>query len=421
MSRNRLTWAGMVLVAAVAAIAAFAAAPTPAASRPAAKEADPDVAAICGAVNAFAFDLYAQLAAEKGNLFYSPQSISAALTMTWAGARGETAAQMARTLRMPAERLAMPGAIHAANAKLLAGLAGTREKQGYELSVANALWGEKGYPWLPDFPAVLKTNYNAGLEEVSFAADAEGARKTINAWAEKQTRGKIKDLIPPGVLDSLTRLVLTNAIYFKGDWASPFKKDATKDADFFAAGGQKVAAPMMNRTGHFGYLDGGELQALEMPYKGDALSMVVLLPKAKDGLPALEKKLSAENAAAWIAKLQKRQVQVALPRFTTTAQFMLNKTLSAMGMADAFDAGKADFSGMDGQKDLSISAVIHKAFVDVNEEGTEAAAATGVVMTLMAMPAPPVEFRADHPFVFLIRDTRSGCILFVGRVANPKA
>jgi len=254
---------------------------------------------------------------------------------------------------------------------------------------------------------------------VNFATDAEGARKTINAWVEKQTRDKIKDLIQPGVLDSLTRLVLTNAIYFKGDWASPFKKDGTKDGDFFAADGQKVAAPMMHQTGHFGYLDGGELQALEMPYKGDALSMVVLLPKAKDGLPALEKKLSATSAVVWIAGLRKQQVQVAMPRFTTTAEFMLKETLSAMGMTDAF-SDRADFSGMDGVKDLFISAVIHKAFVDVNEEGTEAAAATAVVMKSTGMPAPPVEFRADHPFVFLIRDTRSGCILFVGRMANPK-
>jgi serpin B len=178
---------------------------------------------------------------------------------------------------------------------------------------------------------------------------------------------------------------------------------------------------MMHQTGHFGYLDGGELQALEMPYKGDALSMVVLLPKAKDGLPALEKNLSAASAAAWIAGLQKQQVLVAMPKFTTTAEFMLKKTLSAMGMTDAFDVGKADFSGMDGRKDLFISAVIHKAFVDVNEEGTEAAAATAVVLKSTGMPAPPVEFRADHPFVFLIRDTRSGCILFVGRMVNPKA
>jgi len=419
MPQNGFVCAGLALLAGLAVILA-AAAPTPAAPRTRAKEVDADVAAISGAVNGFAFDLYAQLAAEKGNLFYSPQSISTALTMTWAGARGETAAQMAKVLRLPADRLAKPESIHAANAKLLAGLSGTREKQGYELAAANALWGQKGYTWLPDFLGCLKTNYSAGLEEVDFVRDTEGARKTINGWVEKETRDKIKDLIQQGVLTVDTRLVLTNAIYFKGDWASPFKKTSTTDQDFFAAGGEKVSAPMMNQTGRFGYLDGGEFQALEMPYKGNALSMVVLLPKARDGLAALEKTLSAENAAAWTAKIRKQEVQVTVPKFTTTAQFMLKDTLSAMGMTDAFSS-KADFSGMDGQKDLFISAVIHKAFVDVNEEGTEAAAATAVVIERMAMPAPPVKFRADHPFVFLIRDTQSGCILFVGRVANPKA
>lgn len=425
MWRNPMV-TGLVLALVLAAVAApleAARAKQKAPASPApVKDTDPDKAAIAQAVNQFTFDLYARLAAKEGNLFCSPQSISTALTMTWAGARTETAAEMAKVLRLPADRLARPASIHAANAKLLAGLSGTREKQGYELAVANALWGQRGCKWAPDFLSVLKTGYGAGLEEVDFAADTEGARKTINAWVEKQTRDKIKDLIPPGILDDLTRLVLTNAIYFKGDWAEPFKKDETKDEDFFAAGGAKAPAPMMHQKKHFNYFDGGDFQALEMPYKGEALSMVVLLPKAKDGLTALEKSLSAEKVAEWLAKLRSTEVQVALPKFKTTAQFELNKVLVAMGMPHAFDipAGSADFSGMDGTKLLYISAVVHKAFVEVNEEGTEAAAATAVVMALRGMPAPPPEFRADHPFVYLIRDTRTGCILFIGRVANPK-
>ncbi|MCX5655335.1 MAG: serpin family protein [Planctomycetota bacterium] len=420
MSQARLKCVvAMVLVLSVVGVALAAGRP---ATQPGATMADPEAIAIGRGINQFAFDLYAQLAAEKGNLFYSPQSISTALAMTWAGARGETAAQMAKTLRLPADRVEKPGSIHAAYAKLLAGLSAAREKQGYELSAANALWGQKGYAWLPGFLGVVKTNYGAGLEEVDFVKNAEGARQTINAWVEKETREKIKDLIPQGVLDGLTRLVLTNAIYFKGDWDHAFKKDRTKDEDFFAEGGRKVKAPMMNQSEHFGYMDGGEFQALEMPYKGDALSMVILLPKKEDGLAALEKTLSAETVAGWLAKLARREVYVTVPKFKTTAQFMLADTLKAIGMPLAFDPGKADFSGMDGKKDLFISAVIHKAFVDVSEEGTEAAAATAAVAP--SAPAPPSEpppvFRADHPFIFLIRDKRSGCILFLGRVVNPK-
>ena len=373
--------------------------------------------AIGRSINQFAFDLYAQLAAKKGNLFYSPQSISTALTMTWAGARGETAAQMAKTLRLPANRLKRPEVIHGANARLLASLYGTREKQGYELSVANALWGQKGYAWLPDFLNLLRTNYGSGLAAVDFGVSTEIARKTINDWVEKETRQKIKDLIPPGVLDPMTRLVLTNAIYFKGDWVFVFKKSETKDGDFFAEGDKKVSVPLMHLTEHFGYLDGDGFQALEMPYKGGALSMVILLPNKKDGLAAFEKTLSAEKVAEWLAKFARQEVHVTVPKFTTTAQFMLADTLKSMGMTDAFDGGKADFSGMDGKRDLFISHVIHKAFVDVNEEGTVAAAATAIIGTF---GGGPPSFRADHPFVFLIRDTRSGCILFVGRVENPK-
>jgi serpin B len=423
MGRN--PWVtGLILALVLAAVAApleaaRAKQKAPASSAPV-KDTDPDKAAIAQAVNQFTFDLYARLAAGKGNLFCSPQSISTALMMTWAGARTETAAEMAKVLRLPADRLAMPESIHAANAKLLAGLSGTREKQGYELAVANALWGQRGCKWVPDFLSLLKTGYGAGLEEVDFAGDTEGARKIINAWVEKQTRDKIKDLIQQGVLNNMTRLVLTNAIYFKGDWAEQFKKDETKDEDFFPAGGAKASAPMMHQKKRFNYFDGGDFQVLEMPYKGNALSMVVLLPKAKDGLAALEKSLSSEKVSEWLAKLQNQEVRVAIPRFKTTAEFSLKDVLVAMGMPLAFSEGKADFSGMNGAKDLFIGAVIHKAFVDVNEEGTEAAAATAVKIEVTAMPAPPVEFRADHPFLYLIRDTRTGCILFIGRVANPK-
>jgi serpin B len=376
--------------------------------------------------NRFAFDLYARLAGGEGNLFLSPYSISTALTMTYGGARGETADQMAKALRLPASGEAVHGAYGALQSDLNAAGAGgpvRRSPKGeggaFELAVANRLWGQKGFAFLPDFLALLDARYGAGLEPLDFAAATEAARQTINAWVEEKTRDKIKELLKPGVLDAATRLVLTNAIYFKGKWAEEFDKKATQDEDFFLAPEKKVTAPLMHRTADFGYFEGDDLQALELPYQGERLSMVVLLPKPKDGLAALEAALSADKVSEWVGKLSRREVQVALPRFKTTAEFSLGEVLAAMGMQDAFDASRADFSGMTGTKDLFISAVVHKAFVDVNEEGTEAAAATAVVMTLSAMPEPPPVFRADHPFLFLIRDTRSGAILFLGRIADP--
>jgi serpin B len=380
-----------------------------------------DVAKVAEGCNRFAFDLYSRLKGVEGNLFLSPYSISTALTMTSAGARGQTADQMAKTLCLPASG----GAIHVAYATLQRDLNATGAKGVFDLVVANRLWGQKGYTFLQDFLALLKANYGAGLEQVDFAGATEAARQTINAWIEKQTRDKIKDLLKPGILDAMTRLVLTNAIYFKGKWAEEFDKKATRDGDFYVTPEKKVATPLMHRTAKFGYFEGDGLQALELPYQGDRLAMVVLLPKrnvppgAKDGLAALEASLSADKVAEWVGKLRRREVEVALPRFKTTAEFSLAEVLAAMGMKDAFDSGCADFSGMNGKKDLFISAVVHKAFVDVNEEGTEAAAATAVVIRPENGGGGPPEFRADHPFLFLIRDTRTGAILFLGRILDP--
>jgi serpin B len=374
-----------------------------------------DVAKVAEGCNRFAFDLYARLKGAEGNLFLSPYSISTALAMTSAGARGETAEQMAQVLFLPASG----AAVHAAYGALQNDLNTAGAGGAFELAVANRLWGQKGYEFLSDFLALVEKNYGAGLEQVDFAADTEGSRKTINAWVERQTRDKIKDLIKPGVLDAMTRLVLTNAIYFKGKWANEFDKKLTRDEDFFLTPEKKVTAPLMHQTKHFSYFDGGDFQVLGLPYQGDRLAMVVLLPKAKDGLAALEASLSAEKLAEWIGKMRRREVQVALPRFKTTAEFGLKDTLVVMGMADAFDPAKADLSGMNGKRDLFISAVVHKAFVDVNEEGTEAAAATAVVTRAGNGGGPPPVFRADHPFLFLIRDTRSGAILFLGRILDP--
>lgn len=373
-----------------------------------------DVKAVVEGNTSFALDLYGRLRKEEGNLFLSPYSISTALAMTYAGARGETEKQMAKVLRLPLEQKQL----HLAFSELQNKLNEDGKKGAYELSVANALWGQKGYPFLKDFLAMIKNSYGGGLNEVDFIKATESARTTINTWIEKKTNNKIKEIIAPGVLNDLTRLVLTNAIYFKGKWATQFEKKNTKEAPFILADGKKVNIPMMYQKSDFRYMEKEGCQILELPYKGDALSMLLLLPGKTDGLPALESRLVRDGPGGWLASMQgKREVVVYLPKFTMTKEFMLADVLRAMGMTDAFSLPPADFSGMTGKKDLFISAVIHKAFVDVNEEGTEAAAATAVVMR--ASSVQMTVFRADHPFLFLIRDNRSGSILFIGRVVNP--
>jgi serpin B len=367
----------------------------------------------------FAVDLYKKLAAEKQgqNLFLSPYSISTALAMTSAGARGDTATEMEKTLHFPIAQ----DRLHPAFAGLVGRLQANKKDQGYQLSVANALWGQKGYPWLKGFLTTTHANYDAGLRELDFA-QTEAARKTINGWVEEKTRDKIKDLIPAGILDRNTKLVLTNAIYFKGDWLVDFDKKATKEEPFLGAGKAELKAPLMHRTAHFGYLEGDGFQALELLYKGKDLAMVVLLPNKADGLVDLEKSLTADKLAAWLEKLQPAEVVVSLPKFQLTDQFQLCATLAALGMPAAFDPAKADFSGMDGERNLYIGDVIHKTFVDVNEAGTEAAAATAVVMKPgMARidPRPNPVFRADHPFLFLVRDRQTGSVLFLGRLTDP--
>ena len=367
--------------------------------------------------NAFAVALYGQLRGQKGNLFFSPESISTALAMTYAGARGETAAQMAKALHFTLP----PAQLHPAMGALLKNLNAPHDS--YQLSVANALWAQQGYQFLDSFLSLLKTDYGAGMNQVDFKGATEAARVTINQWVEEKTQDKIKDLLHPGALRPDTRLVLTNAIYFKGNWETQFDKAQTRDEDFYLSPEEKASVPLMHREGGFNYFDGGSFQALEIPYKSKELSMIVFLPRDRSGLPALEQSLTA-NTQQWLRQLAPvAKVIVSLPKFKMTREFELGRTLAAMGMPQAF-ASDADFSGMTGHRDFAISDVIHKAYVDVNEEGTEAAAATAVTMRAMAMRAPtqpPPVFRADHPFVFLIRDHHSNSILFMGRLTDPRS
>ncbi len=403
------------LLAAATLLGAAALAPLAAAAEPPA----PEAIAVARDATAFAFDLYARLrAAQSGNLFFSPQSISTALAMTYAGARGDTAAEMARTLRfsLPQDRLP------AAYAALLRAL-DPGATPGYRLSTANRLWAQRGEPFRDEFLAVTRRDYGAEVGLVDFKVEPEAARGEINAWVAKQTEDKIRDLMPAGSITTLTRLVLANAIYFRGDWAQQFAKSATSEQPFHVAADRTVPVPLMFAKIRAGFAarPDAKLTVAALPYKGDGLTMLVLLPDAVDGLAALEAALTAENVARWTADLPRQEVLVYLPRFSVESSFGLVPTLSAMGMALPFSED-ADFSGMNGRRDLSISAVVHKARVDVDEQGTEAAAATGVAVGIRAaLPVEPPTFRADRPFVFLLRHEATGAILFVGRVVNPKA
>ena len=381
--------------------------------------------------NRFALQLYQRLRDNEGNVFFSPYSISTALAMTYAGAKGRTQQQMAEVLCFPTSKgvLEKPGADQTPMsqeefARLFGRIIKDHNVRGgrktYELRVANALWGQRDYEFLAPFVKLVEDQYGGHLEQVDFVKTAEKARRTVNTWVEKQTNGKIKDLIGQGSLDAMTRLVLTNAIYFKGNWARQFKEDQTRDEPFTLLDGGKVQTPMMNQKATFGYAEVGTLQVLQMPYVGEELSMVVLLPKTAAGIGEFEKALTAENMSKWLGGIRNREVMVSMPKFKMTSKFGLRDVLQSMGMTDAFTRD-ADFSGMTARRDLFISAVIHQAYVDVNEEGTEAAAATGVTMKLLsARPDTVPVFRADHPFIFLIRHQTSGSILFLGRLMSPQ-
>jgi serpin B len=386
------------------------------------EQSDPTTTLVKGN-SAFALELYARLGRTDGNRFLSPFSISSALAMTYAGAEGDTAREIAKALHFNLP----PDQFHAAFHRLIAEMhaltaapAGQKEPD-LQLFTANALWTQVGLAILDDFRKRIEVNYKGGLYPVDFRNATEEARRTINSWVEEQTKGKIKDLLKPAHLSSQTSLVLTNAIYFKSLWESPFRKENTGREPFHSSASDDVAVDMMNQSGRFRYFDGGTFGALELPYKGRASAMVILLPKAPDGLAQLESSLRTENLDQWLGNLLPHQVQVSLPRFRVIGEIELKDALSELGMPVAFDLRRADFSGMTGTRDLVISAVVHKAFVEVEEKGTEAAAATGVAMKTRAAlaPVPPVIFRADHPFFFLIRDTRSGSILFLGRLVKP--
>ncbi|HOG48341.1 MAG TPA: serpin family protein, partial [Anaerolineae bacterium] len=337
---------------------------------------------------------------------------------TYAGARGDTEQQMAQALHftLPQEQL------HTAwNALDLAlanrGTAGAEEGQRFRLHVVNSLWGQADYGFRPTFLDLLALNYGAGLRTLDFKGSPDPSREAINRWVEEQTEQKIKDLLPPGSITPLTRLVLANAIYFDAAWQHPFQATATQDGPFHLLDGTSVTVPMMHESERLGYDEAEGWQVLELPYVGGELSMVILLPEAGT-FETFAHELDAARLAAMLEGVARTQVALSLPRFTFESGMRLKDALSKLGMTQPFSMA-ADFTGMAARPELFIDDVYHKAFVAVDEKGTEAAAATGVVMDLKAMPARPVEVQVDRPFVFLIRDVQTGAILFLGHVVDP--
>jgi serine protease inhibitor len=361
----------------------------------------------------FALDLYRKLQGLEGNLFFSPYSISTALAMTYAGARGDTQAEMARSLHFILDQ----DQLHPALANLEIRFESLSKQGHVQLKVANNLFPRQDYKLLKAYLTLVKDYYRVRVTPMDFS-DEETARQTINTWVEKQTDGRIRDLIATGVLDDATRLVLVNAIYFKGAWSNPFDAALTAPAPFLTGSGMQVQVPMMNQKRVFRYAEDNDFQVLELPYSSNGLSMFVFLPRKLDGLAKFEGALTLETLDRRAQALQETEVQVSLPRFVLDFPFRLDEVLQELGMLAAF-SDQADFSGLDGSRQLFIGAVLHKAFVEVNELGTEAAAATAVVMQTKAMVFPSMIFRADHPFVFLIRENSTGSILFMGRLKDP--
>jgi len=365
-------------------------------------------ASVAVASNQFAFDYYSRIQAQPGNAFFSPWSISSALAMTYEGARGQTADEMKAVLHFPdnsSRRSGFNTIINILN----------NPNKPYKLYTANALWAQEDYEFLPEYFSLVEKYYGGKVTNLNFKTETEKSRKTINNWVEDHTNNLIKELIPKGILGPSTRLVLTNAIYFKADWVQQFEKESTYDQDFKLADGSTVSAKMMHQTSSFNYYEADGTKVLEMDYKGNDLSMLVVLPA--EGVAPM---LTAAQLADYRQNLQRQEVRVSLPKFKFETMYMMADDLVKMGMPTAFLGGEADFSGMDGTRNLFISQVIHKAYVNVDEKGTEAAAATAVITEAMGPnPEEAKIFNADHPFIFVIQEKSTGAILFMGRMSDP--
>lgn len=363
---------------------------------------------IARSINDFGWDIYSRLARSEGNLFLSPYSLASALTLTWAGAGTETADQMAQVLRHSSQS----SSIHDAYRELSSSLISLPE-----LNIANAVFPDKRFVLRDDYIRLAKNMYLSGIENLDYAGDPESARIHINRWVGHETRDRIRDLIAQGNLDPSVVMVLVNAIYFNGQWASRFDAGKTRERDFTGTAGQKQPVRMMHQSGSFGYWETDEFQLLDMPYEGNRLSMTYLLPRPGVPLSAVEQKLNRASVDIWLESMSNRTVSVAIPKFILEwGASDISPELKLLGMKSAFSA-EADFSGISSAKSIHVSMVLHKASIEIDERGTIAAAATAVIMRKTAMPQI-MEFTADRPFIFFIRDIPSGSVLFVGRLVS---
>lgn len=366
---------------------------------------------------AFAIDLYAQLRMNEGNLLFSPYSISSALAMSYVGAVGNTAREMAHVLHFSLPDDLLHRSFQTMNDALTSR---EREIDTLDLNIANALWGQQGFPFQEVFVDLVRTHYRGHLHPLDFERDTQGAREEINRWVARETNERIEELIAPGVLTTDTRLVLTNAIHFKAAWATPFYEGATSNRPFTLLSGDQLMVPTMQTQATFGYVTADTYQAVALPYQGRALSLVAVLPN-EGGFSAFEKSLDAALLEQITTNLSSTRLRLYFPKFTFTSDFDLTSTLASLGMQDAFRPGTANFSRIDGSRELFIGAVVHEAFIAVDEEGTEVAAATAIEMGVTSAPVePPREVRFDRPFVFFIYDHETEALLFLGRVVNPQ-
>ncbi|XP_072808386.1 serpin B4-like [Vicugna pacos] len=388
---------------------------------------------LSGPITHFTVDLYQQIrqGSTGKNIFYSPLSIMSAFGMLYLGSRGNTAAQLQKALHFkevaenPTAGATADPAKNPENhhfQKLLTEL--NKPTNAYELKVANRLYGRKEFPFLQEYMDNVKKLYLASVESADFANASEESRQMINSWVERQTNEKIKDLFPNGSIDSCTILVLVNAIYFKGQWQQKFKEENTVEEKFWLSKDRSKSVQMMKETKDFNFASLKDMQVkiLEIPYKGGELSMMLLLPNAVDGLQKLEDKLTAEKLLEWTSSqnMWKSQVDLHLPRFKVEETYDLKGILEALGVVDVFSSRDADLSGMTREHSLVVSKAVHKSFVEVNEEGTEAAAATGISIVLTSASIPHFErFHCDHPFLFFIRHNKTNSILFLGRLTSP--
>jgi serpin B len=382
-------------------------------------DAEADLSALVEGSTLFAFELYRALRDEDGNLFFAPHSISAALAMLYAGARGETERQMAETLHFNLPQARLHQAYEVLNTALVpdARNAQGQDEEGFSLRVANALWGQSGYDFLPQYLELLSRHYGAGLQEVDFQTSPEQAREEINSWVGEQTEGHIEDLLPEGAVSAMTRLILTNAVYFKAAWLHTFAEELTEERAFTLLDETEVMVPMMQQTETFRYTQLDGLQIIELSYVGERLVMLVLLPDA-GAFQEFEAALNPNIVGEAVNDLSSSRVRLTMPKFSYSSNVSLSSTLSNMGMPSAF-LESADFSGLAARQELFIQDVLHEAFVLVDEEGTEAAAATGVAVGIASLEPEPIELMVDRPFIYLIRDLETGTVLFLGRVLNP--